>query len=248
MLFRSLSLGIDEGSVLVSIVDENRKININNIPQEKKGGKTDTEKVFQRYLSSLLEIDKEDDTIIDILNNIQDWTDEDDESVTAEDAEQSYYESLDPPYPCKNGPLDTISELRLIKGMIEEKIIEKIEGLSEEGTIIQLNLMRDLTVYPVNGGGKININTAESQVIEALCDDADDVMVNDIIARREDEPFENINEAMQFIGCNIMDMIGKTSSYYSVDATGEVNGIRKRIVAVLNKDTDKIKIVYWRVE
>ena len=44
-------------------------------------------------------------------------------------------------------------------------------------SIIKLGLIKDLTIYPANGGGKININTAESQVLEALCDDADDVMV-----------------------------------------------------------------------
>ncbi len=246
-------LAIDDGVMSVCIVDENRKININKIFKGEN-----RLNALQRIIASLLDIDKDDDTIINIINNIRDWIDKNDESQTAENAEQSYYESLDPPYPCKNGPLDTISELRLIKGIIEVvKENEKIKDLQE--------LMEYLTVYPVNDNeaekinintasrqvnDKININTASRQVLESLCYEPEMVDVNEIIGHQEEEPFEKVDQIEDFIGCynEIKDMIAIESSYYSVDATGEVNGIRKRILAVLKKDTDKIKIVYWKVE
>ncbi|MFV1951735.1 MAG: type II secretion system minor pseudopilin GspK [Nitrospinota bacterium] len=235
-------LAIDDGVMSVCIVDENRKININGINENFKS--ENRLKALQRIIASLLDIDKDDDTIINIINNIRDWIDPNDESRTAENAEQSYYESLDPPYPCKNGPLDTISEFRLIKGIIEVvKENEKIKDVQE--------LMEYLTVYPnVNEAGKININTASRRVLESLCYEPEMVDVNEIIGHQEEEPFENISQIKDFIGCynEIVDMIAVRSDYYSVDAKGEVNGIRKRILAVLKKDTDKIKIIYWKVE
>jgi general secretion pathway protein K len=264
-------LPIDEGYMSICIVDENRKININNLNKkidkdEKKEGKKEEKKketkketkeetkeetkgIFKRFLTSNID---EEDLSDDIINNILDWIDEDDESQTAEGAERYYYESLDPPYLCKNRGLDTISELRLIKGIIEEKIVEKIEDIPEEVTIIEPGLMKYLTVYPVNEVGKININTAPSEIIKALSDNIDDNIAGEVIEHRKETPFKKKTDFKELIGDietynRIQDMIDVKSYYYSVDSIGEVNGIRKHIVAVLKRDKDKIKIVYWKV-
>jgi type II secretory pathway component PulK len=50
---------------------------------------------------------------------ILDWLDEDDEPRQF-GAELEYYSSLDPPYAPKNGPLDTIEELLLVRGVTPE--------------------------------------------------------------------------------------------------------------------------------
>jgi type II secretory pathway component PulK len=52
----------------------------------------------------------------DIANAILDWLDPDDTPRT-NGAENDYYTSLDPPYQCKNGPLDSLEELLLVKGV-----------------------------------------------------------------------------------------------------------------------------------
>ena len=53
---------------------------------------------------------------IDVADAILDWLDEDDET-RENGAEFDYYAALDPPYAPKNGPLETIEEMLLIRGV-----------------------------------------------------------------------------------------------------------------------------------
>ena len=52
----------------------------------------------------------------DVADSILDWIDEDDDTREY-GAEFDYYQSLDPPYSPKNGPLDTVEELLLVRGV-----------------------------------------------------------------------------------------------------------------------------------
>ena len=52
----------------------------------------------------------------DVADAILDWMDEDDEAREY-GAESSYYQALKPPYSAKNGPLDTVEELLLVRGV-----------------------------------------------------------------------------------------------------------------------------------
>ncbi len=52
----------------------------------------------------------------DVADAILDWMDEDDEPRDY-GAESSYYLGLQPPYQAKNGPLDTVEELLLVRGV-----------------------------------------------------------------------------------------------------------------------------------
>jgi type II secretory pathway component PulK len=58
----------------------------------------------------------------DIANAIVDWVDADDTVRQSTDggqggAESDYYMSLTPPYKCKNGPIDSIEELLMVRGV-----------------------------------------------------------------------------------------------------------------------------------
>jgi DNA uptake protein ComE-like DNA-binding protein len=52
----------------------------------------------------------------DVADAIIDWRDTD-ENPGASGAESDYYETLQPPYRCKNGPFETVEELLLVKGV-----------------------------------------------------------------------------------------------------------------------------------
>ncbi|MFO0879276.1 MAG: type II secretion system protein GspK [Gemmataceae bacterium] len=52
----------------------------------------------------------------EIADSILDYIDTDD-TARQNGAENEYYSALDPPYRCKNGPLDTLEELLLVKGV-----------------------------------------------------------------------------------------------------------------------------------
>jgi general secretion pathway protein K len=56
-----------------------------------------------------------------IIDSLIDWLDSEDGDGEEEyGAEDSYYQSLDPPYSCKNGPVESIEELLLVKGFSRE--------------------------------------------------------------------------------------------------------------------------------
>jgi DNA uptake protein ComE-like DNA-binding protein len=52
----------------------------------------------------------------DVADAILDWMDTDEESREY-GCESEYYQTLEPPYYCKNGPLDTVEELLLVRGV-----------------------------------------------------------------------------------------------------------------------------------
>ena len=70
------------------------------------------ERLLNRFFS--LYDDAPDIDSNQIINSLKDWMDRgDDDAITGlSGAESDYYEGLDPPYRCKNGPMDTIEEMR----------------------------------------------------------------------------------------------------------------------------------------
>ncbi|NIA16953.1 MAG: hypothetical protein GWO86_01265, partial [Planctomycetes bacterium] len=107
--------------------------------------------------------------------SILDWLDRDD-VPNPDGAEDDYYLGLEPGYNCKNGAIDNIAELLLIKGIS----VQIYYGSNTAGQENSVGLNDLLTIY---GDGRININTASKTVLEAvplLCDAA----VDEIISRQ----------------------------------------------------------------
>jgi type II secretory pathway component PulK len=86
------------------VVDEAGRINLNTLMQLDRSGT-----VAYQMLSKLGMPD-------DVANAILDWIDSD-EDVRVNGAESQYYASLRRPYRCKNGPLDSLEELLLVRGV-----------------------------------------------------------------------------------------------------------------------------------
>jgi DNA uptake protein ComE-like DNA-binding protein len=107
----------------------------------------------------------------DIANSILDWIDPDDEPRT-NGAESDYYESLSPPYQAKNGPLDSLEELLLVKGVTPQLLLGNdrnrngvLEPDEDDGTgTLDRGWLAYLTVYSreqnvdSQGNPRINVN------------------------------------------------------------------------------------------
>jgi len=218
---------IGEGFVNVMIEDENAKINVNSAVK----GNGEVDPVIYDALSRLFEWKEVD---MGILNSIIDWVDPDDDSLS-DGAEDSHYGSLDPPYKCKNGPLDTLSELLMIKGVTDE-VYEKIS--------------KHLTIY---SDGKININTASKDVLVCLDDEIDDGIAEGIIEYREEKPFDTKEELKDVLNDEelykrIKDMITVQSKAFNVVSIGRVERVEKVVRVVVDREGDTISYRYWRVE
>ena len=85
-----------------------------------EGGKVGLNDVTPEILRLMfLNLEYEPDQIDTIADSILDWRDEDD-AHNINGAEDDYYEGLERPYPCKDGPFDSVEELLLVRGVTEE--------------------------------------------------------------------------------------------------------------------------------
>ncbi|MFH1228013.1 MAG: hypothetical protein V1701_08960 [Planctomycetota bacterium] len=164
--FFTVSFDWLDGGTSYGMRDEESKININTASQKV------LETLFKNQYDALTPSEAES-----IANSIIDWRDED--SVERQGgAENSYYQALPIPYPCKNKFFNCIEELLLVKG-ITDNIFDKVGNC--------------ITVY---GDGRVNINTASREVLIALglsVDLADKVLRHragpDETAHTEDDRF-----------------------------------------------------------
>src|SRR5262245_25877906 len=97
---------VGNGSFSLKIKDLERKININTADQD----------TLERALRAM---GADANAISSIADSILDWVDRDD-STHVNGAESDYYQGLNPPYLAKNGPIDDLSELLLIKGIWDQ--------------------------------------------------------------------------------------------------------------------------------
>src|SRR5579883_3038289 len=96
---------LGNGKFSVKISDAERKLNINTV--------ANNQAIMTQALTAM-GVDASE--IPTITSSIQDWLDADDETHV-NGAESDYYMTLDPPYRAKNGPIDDLSELLLVKGV-----------------------------------------------------------------------------------------------------------------------------------
>jgi general secretion pathway protein K len=167
----------EDGRLSLLIRDELGKIQVNalvNFPEGRQFNEPQR-RLWERFLQYFgdrkeLKLDlKDDNDPAAIINSLKDWLDSgDDDAITGlSGAESSYYESRDPPYPARNGPVQDLDELLLVKGITPELFYGRpeIPGISSY-----------LTVHGATPGegtgftfpGRINIATAELPVLFAL--------------------------------------------------------------------------------
>jgi general secretion pathway protein K len=160
---------IGDGVMTAQIEDERSKLNLNDLATAGDPNSKKTKVLRVKRLFALLQLNP------DLVDAIVDWVDADDIPEAA-GAESVYYQSLRPSYRAANAPLQTVRELRLIKGMTPE-IVDK--------------LLQYVTVYPQDGESRININTADLLVLQALDPRISQTMAGEIIQSR---PYKTIVE------------------------------------------------------
>ncbi len=160
------------------IIDLHRKFNLNNLYV--KDGKGELKKIGESVEWKQLDAIFKDEGLDEkLIYNLYDWMDKDDvPDPNAVDTEDEGYMGLEVPYRTANFPLQHLSELRLIKDF----------GIKE-----YQKLLPHLVLLP-ESGTKINVNTADAEVIARLFD-ADAQNVEELIAEEGGEKgFEEIGD------------------------------------------------------
>ncbi|MBI3414949.1 MAG: general secretion pathway protein GspK [Verrucomicrobia bacterium] len=230
---------VGEGRFSIKIVDAERKMNINLAD----------EPILKQALF-LAGVDPSASS--SIVEAILDWRDPDDDPRIG-GAESAYYLKLDPPYVAKNGPIDDISELLLIRDITPEMFWGGQSGAgnhllphsSQPLARGRRRLSRDETDLPPRVGladlftaisaRQINVNTASAEVLQ-LVPGVDPLMVQNILRHRGEFPIGPGELAALMPGVG-QALFSVRSFTFEVTVDAEIAGVKKQYKAMLRRNS-----------
>lgn len=245
----------DYGSYTVKITDTERKFNINLA--------LNNEGVIQQALTL---IGADASQISTIVGSIEDWIDADDDTHTS-GAETEYYKSLNPAYVAKNGPIDDISELLLIKGVTPDIYWgpnftnhafsgpQPVQaGLSGPGSTTSAAPVGLVDIFTPISNGKINLNTASVTALQMI-PGIDETMAEHIVQMRAEAPIgqhgaqDLINIGLSPAATQSLSQYCDTrSSTFEVQVDVEVGLSKRRYFALIKRNGPRdvqILTMYW---
>ena len=219
---------VEGGSVSVSIVDEARKLNINQLYNLR------ARQIDDKFAQVIARLFEGIGVTTDLIPIIADWIDPD--SVDSPGgAEADYYLRLMPPYEPRNGPMPTVGDLRALKGM-------------DDATFIRLASY--LTTMPET---RVNANTASPEVLAALTPELSNnpKLVQEIIAAREFHPFLAVTDIANLPGIgqfaqHLTPLLTTRSAYFTIIGQGQFAGARRRIYATFRRNSNgSAMLISW---
>jgi len=178
----------------------------------------------------------------ELTQAITDWIDSDLNNSTPNGAEDGYYMNLSKPYRTANLPLQSISELRLIKGMEDQKTLAAINHLTNNGFAKKSEqfIPASLCAFNTNNNANIpiNINTASVEVLKSLQVGIETSQIDDIIKKRKDSAYTKVPDLF-----TEKKNIVTSSSYFLLKTTvkiGNANNVRYSIVFWDGKDIAEV--------
>lgn len=256
------ALPFEQGELDVHISDERSRIQVNALvalPDHKFNPLQF--RMWDRFLGFLVRVHEplNDLDHMGIINALKDWIDSNDddriEGLTG--AESSYYLDLDPPYPCRNGPLDHIYELTRIKGVTDALFLSEGDMPS---------IFDFLTVQGVTKAdgekftydGEININTADIPVLIAILPEEYEDYATEIYEWRIEKPTDTSEGYSHDLSnklwyqdvtgedCKIDDkLITTASDLFRITATAKIGETIKAITTVIRREKDAKTGKWW---
>jgi general secretion pathway protein K len=259
---------VGQGSVSITITDERSKINLNSLVS------TDSNIVDQQVLAELRELFRllgvDTSKSERFLSSLVNWLDIPREgTVNDQDsagANADFYAGLQPAYRIKDGPLDTVEEIRMIDGMDDEFYntvkdyvtvypVDKKINFSTASRIVMVAALKAATVPAIPGQGSeidpIDDSTAEQivdEIIEARKNDpiVDSKKVREIV--RDVDPTSQIIAGLVGLGQGTGE--SEVFTVRSEGILGEASPTRRIIEAVIKKKRQGrefvVDIVTWK--
>lgn len=256
-MLAAFSASVFEGGdqFTLKINDHSGRIQLNSLIKgnDSAGWKynDDQRDILERFLK-LEDFGLEDEAVA-LIEALRDWLDPDDDEIGLDGAENTYYQGLEDPYSCKNGRLESVEELLLVKGFTREILY---------GGEDRAGIAKFLTPY---GDGTINVNTAAPEVLMSLDYGIDYELATQMVAHRDDEDNESDLEKVDWFVDLLPDddvraafrggkknLIDVSSSYFEIEAVGMQDTMRRKINSVLHRQgkgaQTKMRTISWRVE
>ena len=218
---------LGNGTFSIKITDMERKLNINSAPEP-----------LLRYILEMH--GGVDATDVDVfIDSLRDWMDPD-ENHGLNGAESDFYLSEYPPYYSKNGPLDHITELKLVQGFKENPSIYNVFAKN----------------FTAISGGLINVNTASAQVL-GLLPGMDPIIAGDIVMYRAgpEGPYRSPNQigaVLEPFGMDpgsIQQFLATESATFEVEITAKIGPQQRKYISLLRRlSPQDIRILYFHSE
>jgi len=241
----------EQGQLSVQISDELGKIQINALVTGAGSQFNEAQRgLWERFLDGIIHrYDALGETdAVGIINSLKDWLDTgDDDAVTGlSGAESEYYESLEPGYATRNGPMPHAAELLRVKGITPDLF---------RGTEAVPGLEANVTVYGLSGAGaasgalysgKININPATLPVISALLPAGHEDLAQELVDYRQemtDDQYVNDLSNPDWVkavpGLGDLqipaDLVTTVSDIYRISATARLHDMKMSTSAVVER-------------
>jgi general secretion pathway protein K len=211
-------LPIEGGSLSGRLTDLQGRFNLNNLVNNE--GKLDAQSLgqFQKLLEA-------QGLPVDLAQAIADWQDRDIEAQGGAGAEDDFYAGLETPYRAPNQQISSTSELRLIRGIDDEKLVllEPLVTALPEPTFL-------------------NVNTTKAEMFTALGLSKEEAI--QLAERLKEDPVESIEEFKKLSEVSKYeietDKLSVESQYFLLEVTVEIGQIRSGLSSVIFRDKDGI--------
>lgn len=263
------ALPIGDGNVSLTVIDERSKINLNALVNQSSNI---VDKQVETELSELfrvLDVDsrKSDLFIASLIN----WLDhpieggQNDQESTGAGAD--YYLGLENPYNIKNGPLDSVEEIRMIRGMDEEffgKIKNYVTVYPADKKVNFSTASKSVMIATLKGAAVSALEKQESSSADELKDDIADRIAEGVMEARKDNSIIDRKKVSEIIkdvdptlkissGVGGVVLNSGESDVFSVISSGivgEENPTLRTVEAVIRKGSSGqsrgIHIISWK--
>lgn len=203
--------------------DIQSRLNINNILSFPKNNSDQTRTQTLANLFNTLAIDTTIETVV-FQDSLQDWLDNDDETVSFNGAEQYYYLGLEQPYQIANQAIQHLSTLKQVRGF---ESLEKVEydKLTKE-------------LHAANQTQQLNINTASDNILDSI-----GLNENTIATIVEKRPYDNVADFIKDTNAQTgvkfsADDFTVESTVFLLEVTAVMDQVRLPIHSLIERDTE----------
>ena len=212
---------VEDGMLAFQVSDAQGLFNLNNLVNNGQASAPDID-MFKRLLQAL-------NLNPDLSYALLDWIDLD-PNLSPGGAEDTEYLALPQPYRTANRLLESVDELRLVRGF-DAKTVEKLRPY--------------VTVLP--GRTTVNVNTAPERVLAALFA-VPPPTLKSLIDNRVNQPFmtaEDFKTRVQPAPPPQSGLFGVTTGYFLVTIEIRYGRLQRRTLALIQRATGRPAMVIW---
>lgn len=213
-------IGVPGGQIDGYVADLQGRFNLNNLVNADGQISQGDFDYFQRLLRAL-ELDER------LALAIVDWIDPDFDTRFPDGAEDDFYLATEWPYRAANQPLQSISELRLIRGVDVET---------------WRRLAPFVTALPVRTA--ININTATAPLLQALAEGLGTQDGEQLVEKRPADGYASIDILLQetaFAGKEVdAGRLAVASQFFLVRSDVQVGTARAQVYSIVQRNADRL--------